>query len=81
MNEGRLSYGTIRGSTFTQHYPFTGGGGNVQNCISNLVVERGSHRVYFTNLVLNASGPPQVWRTGPWAAGTPIWVSWPAEGP
>jgi hypothetical protein len=66
-------YYSFGGTTFTQHYPFSGGAGNLDNCIASIVGDPVSRRVYFSTLKKASSEAAHLFRsTCAWANGAPL---------
>lgn len=69
-------YYSFDGSTFTQHYPFSGGSTNEDNCIGSFAIDTTAQRVYFSTLKQVPGETAHVFRsTCAWSAGSPC-LTW-----
>ena len=67
-----LMYST-NGTSFTQLWPFTGGGGEARNCINAIAVDGQSHHVFYSAMTTTSSAsPPAIYRSN---------CAWTSSGP
>jgi hypothetical protein len=73
-------YYSFDGVHFTQNWPFSGGSGNLDNCIGTIAADPVAGRVYFSTLARDPFGAAHVFRSNcppphKWQAGTPC-LTW-----
>jgi hypothetical protein len=71
-------YYSYDGSAFIQHWPFSGGATNPDNCILAIAGDDATGYVYFSTMNRDPFGPARLFRSAcPWTATTPC-LSWVA---
>jgi hypothetical protein len=69
-------YYSYDGSSFKQHWPFSGGATNPDNCILAIAGDDATGYVYFSTMNRDPFGPAHLFRSAcPWTATTPC-LSW-----
>jgi hypothetical protein len=69
-------YYSYDGSTFVQHWPFSGGSGNLDNFILSIAADEATGYVYFSTMNRDPFGPAHLFRSAcPWTSTTPC-LSW-----
>jgi hypothetical protein len=71
-------YYSFDGTNFTQHFPFTGGSSNPDNCIGTIATDPISKKVHFSTLGIDGFAPAHVFRgTCAWGPGAAC-LTWQA---